>query len=383
MRGSRDSPASTTTPDTRHRQRRLRDRRRHDDPPPRTAPRARGPARARAAGRAEAGRRPRRAREPSHDTVDLAGARHEHQDVPGALRQGTTDRRRDVVEERRGHPAVVGPGRPRGRGAPHLLDGEQGARRPRPPAPARCRRGAPPCARPRRSRTSPRPPGPRAGASRTSTSSARVRSSTRCRSWTSSRTTAATPGRSGSRCRRRRSTPVVTTSTRVAALTVLSPADREPDGAPEGLAQEVGQPAGGRARRDPSRLRDHHPPGERRGDRRRDQGRLAGARAAPAPRRRPRARSAATTSASPSRTGRSGGSASSRAIGSSTPAFCGVRPTIAPSPTPPAAARHRPGSTPRRGTCRGSPARGSPTGPWTARTGRRPPRRRTRRSRAC
>jgi hypothetical protein len=63
---------------------------------------------------------------------------------------------------------------------------------------------------------------------RMSSSSASAVSTSRLRSWNSSRTTAAMPSSDASACRRRISTPSVTTSTRVAPDTFVSPRMRQP-----------------------------------------------------------------------------------------------------------------------------------------------------------
>ena len=163
VRGSRESPASTTsrTPGTVS-----------DDSATavETTTRRRGPV-ASARSCTCAGRRPCRGRTSIPSSPPSRRATPSTSPAPGTKTrtspvrsvQGAPDGRRDVVEERRGHPALVGPGGARGRGAPDRRRPGTGHPGPRRPARARCRRAAPRSARPRPSRTSPPRRGRRAG----------------------------------------------------------------------------------------------------------------------------------------------------------------------------------------------------------------------------
>ena len=83
---------------------------------------------------------------------------------------------------------------------------------------------------------------------RVSDASASATSASRLRSWNSSKTIAATPSRDGSRCKRRTSTPSVTTSTRVDADTLDSNLTLYPTVLPRGsLSMDAMRVAAARA----------------------------------------------------------------------------------------------------------------------------------------
>ena len=193
--------------------------------------------------------------------------------------------------------------------------------------------------------------------SRTSTSRASVRSTSSCRSCTSSRTTASTPGSSGSRWIRRSRTPVVTTSIRVVGPERRSPRTAYPTVWPTGSpSRPASRLAAARAAIRRGCVTTTRPV----------------TRAATAGGTRevlpvpggawttavPRARSAAARAASPATTGRSGGRARSRWIGSpGTPAVCPPRPATRTRGSP-AACHHAAG--PRTGPAGPAPLSRSP-----------------------